>query len=106
MSATCRPRKTTLAQMWEARGNFLNTVTGEIGEQPEGWFPIVCGPWANANVGARQARCSKCEDFVGISPAGWAKHQEKPDERPIFCLECLEILRALVEELELKHSGT
>lgn len=108
-SSTLRIKPTTkpsLDELWAKRGNFVNATTGEVGEQPAGWFPIVCGPWVNPNVGCRQARCSKCDEFVGISPNGWAKHIEKPEERPLFCPACFEILRVLVEEMELKHPGT
>jgi hypothetical protein len=96
---TLSTSKPTIDELWQKRGNFLDTSTGETVEQPKGWFPIVCGPWPNCNVGARQARCSKCEDFVGISPKGWAKHLENREERPIFCPECFELLRAMVDEL-------
>jgi hypothetical protein len=88
----------TIGELWEKRGKFVDTSNGEIVAQPEGWFPIVCGLWPNANVGARQARCSKCDDFIGISPAGWAKHREMPEERPLFCAECFELLRAMLKE--------
>jgi hypothetical protein len=97
----------TMAEMWEKRGSFLNVSDGTVVAEPEGWFPIVCGGWPNANVGARQARCSKCDEFIGISPKGWAKHLEKPEERPLFCAGCLDILRAMLMEMEgARHPGT
>lgn len=96
----------TINELWEKRGNFLNVATGEVVTEPD-WFPIVCGGWPNPNVGCRQARCSKCEDFVGISPKGWAKHMESPKERPLFCAGCFDMLRALLSQLEApEHPGT
>jgi hypothetical protein len=82
----------TIDQIWEKKGNFLDTSTGAVVAQPEGWFPIVAGVWPNPNVGARQVRCSCCNSFAGISPNGWSVHILRPEERPIFCPPCFEQL--------------
>jgi hypothetical protein len=69
---------------------------GEIVPQPEGAFPIIGGPWPGS-VGAMQARCAFCDHFVGISPKGMAMHREQPEQRPICCPGCYEILRHAAE---------
>jgi hypothetical protein len=90
--------KPTMNELWSKKGNFVNTVTGAVVAQPEEWFPICAGPWPNRNIGARQVRCTLCNCFAGLSPMGFAKHAEEPEQRPILCGGCLETLIDLTAE--------
>jgi hypothetical protein len=50
-------------------------------------FAIIAGPWPNANFGAIKVQCKMCGRPAGISPKGFALHQENP-ERTIVCSAC------------------
>jgi hypothetical protein len=82
------------------RGKFANEK-GEVIDPPaEGEsFVIRAGLWPNPHLGARQARCSFCKNFVGISPEGWALHVEYPEGRPILCSPCFAEVLELLHEL-------
>lgn len=89
----------TMDEIWKKRGNIVNTETGEIVADPPAWTPILAGPWPNPNVGCRQANCSNCHRFVGMSPKGWTFHLVNPLCRPIFCEFCFRVLADLVSKM-------
>lgn len=89
----------TLEQLYEKRGNVVNTETGEIISEAPPWTPILAGQWPNRHVGARQAQCSNCHRFVGMSPKGWSFHLVDPPCRPIFCEFCFRVLADLVSKM-------
>lgn len=90
----------TINELWQKRGNFVDTSTGVVIEKPTDGFPVAAGPWPSTYVGARQVRCSVCDDFAGLSPNGVRLHKEAPEIRPIFCGSCFEILLKISRVME------
>jgi len=83
-------------------GKFLSADGEEVLETepaPDDAFPIRCGPWPNAHNHALQRICCACGEFVGISPKGWAYHQQLPSLRPLFCAGCFDLFVAMAKEL-------
>lgn len=92
--------KPTVDQLYDKRGHFVNTETGEAMDPPEGWAPILAGPWPNRNPGALRAPCWCCFRPVGMSPKGWLLHQADPEMHPIFCEACMKTLIDVFQQLE------
>lgn len=84
--------KPTIQEIWRMKGMFVNTDNGTAIPQPEEGFPIVAGDWPCRFVDAVRVPCSVCERPCGISPNGFRIHQEKPEQRPIWCPLCFELL--------------
>jgi hypothetical protein len=92
--------KPTMDELWEKKGNFVDTENGAVIPQPEDGFPIIAGNWPSRFVGARQARCSICSGFCAMSSNGIKLHNECPDLRPIWCPECAEFMLAITRAAE------
>lgn len=79
-----------------------DTITELPAAPADAAFPIVCSKWEQSKRerGARQARCTSCKEFIGVSPNGWAIHLVNPVLRPLFCNSCGRALMELLAEQE------
>lgn len=93
--------KLTREQLWDARGHFIADGGKLLESDPpdDAVFFIMAGPWPSRNVGARQARCRCCSEFVGLSPKGWELHQRNP-KRDILCCDCFVMVNEIYDEME------
>jgi hypothetical protein len=90
----------TDAEVIANRGGFMGGDDPKREPEPDEIFPILCGPWPNPNIGCIQARCSFCDDFVGVSPRGMKYHRAN-SMRVLCCKRCMDIVMLMLPEKPL-----